>query len=137
MKSVLLIGLGRFGRHMAQKLRDLGHEVLAVDKDEERVNAALAYVTNAQIGDSTNPQFIGSLGVRNFDLWRGWPSETASRALWKPPHCSRNMVLPLCSPGPPGRPCQVPPAQRCGRDRLPGKADGQLGGGALQQRPHL
>ena len=68
MKSVLLIGLGRFGRHMAQKLRDLGHEVLAVDKDEERVNAALAYVTNAQIGDSTNPQFIGSLGVRNFDL---------------------------------------------------------------------
>ena len=32
MKSVLLIGLGRFGRHMAQKLRDLGHEVLAVDK---------------------------------------------------------------------------------------------------------
>ena len=68
MKSVLLIGLGRFGRHMAQKLRDLGPEVLSVDKDEERVNAALAYVTNAQIGDSTNPQFIGSLGVRNFDL---------------------------------------------------------------------
>ena len=68
MKSVLLIGLGRFGRHMAQKLRDLGHEVLAVDQDEERVNAALPYVTNAQIGDSTNPQFIGSLGVRNFDL---------------------------------------------------------------------
>ena len=56
------------GRHMAQKLRDLGHEVLAVDKDEERVNAALSYVTNAQIGDSTNAQFIGSLGVRNFDL---------------------------------------------------------------------
>ena len=50
MKSVLLIGLGRFGRHMAQKLQDLGHEVLAVDKDEERVNAALSYVTNAQIG---------------------------------------------------------------------------------------
>ena len=68
MKSVLLIGLGRFGRHMAQKLRDLGHEVLAVDKDEERINAALSYVTNAQIGDSTNAQFIGSLGVRNFDL---------------------------------------------------------------------
>ena len=63
MKSVLLIGLGRFGRHMAQKLQELHHEV-----DEERVNAALAYVTNAQIGDSTNPQFIGSLGVRNFDL---------------------------------------------------------------------
>ena len=44
MKSVLLIGPGRFGRHMAQKLRDLGHEVLAVDKDEERVNAALPFM---------------------------------------------------------------------------------------------
>lgn len=68
MKSVLLIGLGRFGRHMAQKLRDLHHEVLAVDRDERRINDALPYVTNAQIGDSTNEQFIASLGVRNFDL---------------------------------------------------------------------
>ncbi len=68
MKSVLLIGLGRFGRHMAQKLRDLRHEVLAVDTDEGRINAALPYVTHAQIGDSTSEPFIASLGVRNFDL---------------------------------------------------------------------
>lgn len=68
MKSVLLIGLGRFGRHMAQKLRELHHEVLAIDKEEQRVNDALPYVTNAQIGDATNEQFIASLGVRNFDL---------------------------------------------------------------------
>lgn len=68
MKSVLLIGLGRFGRHMAQKLQDLGHEVLAVDKDEERVNAALSFVTAAQIGDSRREKFITSLGVRNFDI---------------------------------------------------------------------
>ena len=68
MKSILLIGLGRFGRHMAQKLRELHHEVLAVDKDEQRVNDVLDLVTNAQIGDATNPQFIASLGVRNFDL---------------------------------------------------------------------
>lgn len=68
MKSVLLIGLGRFGRHMAMKLRELHHEVLAIDSDEQRVNDALEFVTNAQIGDSTNEQFIASLGVRNFDL---------------------------------------------------------------------
>ena len=68
MKSILLIGLGRFGRHMAQKLRELHHEVLAVDKSEERVNDALPFVTNAQIGDGTNEAFIASLGVRNFDL---------------------------------------------------------------------
>ena len=68
MKSVLLIGLGRFGRHMAQRLHDLHHEVLAVDMNEDRVNAALPYVTNAQIGDATNEQFVASLGVSNFDL---------------------------------------------------------------------
>lgn len=68
MKLVLLIGLGRFGRHMAQKLKDLHHEVLAVDKSEDRVNAVLSYVTNAQIGDTTSEAFIASLGVRNFDL---------------------------------------------------------------------
>ena len=67
MKSVLLIGLGRFGRHIAQKLGDLGHQVLAVDSDEARVNDVLPWVTNAQIGDSTNPEFLSGLGVRNFD----------------------------------------------------------------------
>ena len=68
MKSVLLIGLGRFGRHIAMKLNELNHQVLAIDSDEERVNAVLPYVTNAQIGDSTNENFIKSLGVGNFDL---------------------------------------------------------------------
>ena len=37
MKSVLLIGLGRFGKHIAIKLHELGHEVMAVDNVEERV----------------------------------------------------------------------------------------------------
>lgn len=68
MKSVLLIGLGRFGRHAAMKLNDLGHQIMAIDSDEERVNAALPYVTNAQIGDATDEDFLHSLGVRNFDL---------------------------------------------------------------------
>lgn len=68
MRSVLLIGLGRFGRHMAQKLQERDNEILAVDKDEQRVNDALPYVTNAQIGDATNEAFVSSLGVRNFDL---------------------------------------------------------------------
>lgn len=68
MKTVLLIGLGRFGRHIAMKLNELHHQVMAVDKNEERVEALLPYVTNAQIGDSTNEEFLKSLGVRNFDL---------------------------------------------------------------------
>ena len=65
MKNVLLIGLGRFGRHMAMDLNRLGHQVMAVDLNEERINDILPYVTNAQIGDSTNEQFIRSLGVNN------------------------------------------------------------------------
>lgn len=68
MKSILLIGLGRFGRHVAMHLNHLGHEVMAVDHVEERVEAALPYVTNAQIGDSTKKDFLKSLGIRNFDV---------------------------------------------------------------------
>ena len=67
MKTVLLIGLGRFGRHIAMKLNDLNHEVMAVDRNEERVNEMLPYVTAAQIGDSTSEQFLSSLGIHSYD----------------------------------------------------------------------
>lgn len=68
MKSILLIGLGRFGKHVAMKLHSLGHQIMAVDDDEERVNEILPYVTNALIGDSTSETFLSSLGVSNFDV---------------------------------------------------------------------
>ena len=68
MKSILLIGLGRFGRHIAMKLNELNHEVMAIDKNEKRVDAVLDYVTNSQIGDSTNAFFLESLGVENYDV---------------------------------------------------------------------
>ena len=68
MKNILLIGLGRFGRHIALQLNKLGHEVMAVDSNEERVNKILPIVTNAQIGDSTNTKFLKSLGIGNFDV---------------------------------------------------------------------
>lgn len=68
MKSILLIGLGRFGRHVAMKLDEFNHQIMAVDSQEKRVNAALPYVTNAQIGDSTNADFMESLGVSNYDV---------------------------------------------------------------------
>ena len=68
MKSILLIGLGRFGKHVAMKLHTLGHQVMAVDDDEERIDDILPYVTNAMIGDSTSPKFLASLGVSNFDV---------------------------------------------------------------------
>ena len=63
MKNILLIGAGRFGRHMAEQLTQLGHQVMAVDINEERINDLLPFVTNAQIGDSTSEDFLRSLGV--------------------------------------------------------------------------
>ena len=68
MKSVLLIGLGRYGQHVVKKLNEIGHYVMAVDKNEEKVNAILPYVTNAVIGDSTNEDFLRSLGIENYDV---------------------------------------------------------------------
>ncbi len=68
MKNILLIGVGRFGRHIAAQLAQLGHQVMAVDTDEERINEVMPFVTNAQIGDSTNAAFLRSLGVGNFDV---------------------------------------------------------------------
>ncbi|MDO4488531.1 MAG: TrkA family potassium uptake protein [Eubacteriales bacterium] len=68
MKSFLVIGLGRFGRHLCMRLNELDNEIMAVDTDENRVNAVLPYVTNAQIGDCTNEEFLRSLGVDNYDI---------------------------------------------------------------------
>ena len=68
MKSILLIGLGRVGKLIAKKLNLVNHEVMAVDNCEELINDVLPFVTNAQIGDSTNKEFLSSLGVSNYDV---------------------------------------------------------------------
>ncbi len=68
MKSILLIGLGLFGKHIAVELNQLGHEVMAVDESEDKVNDVMPYVTNAQIGNSTDVEFLKSLGIKNFDV---------------------------------------------------------------------
>ncbi|MBO4988684.1 MAG: TrkA family potassium uptake protein [Lachnospiraceae bacterium] len=68
MKSILLIGLGRFGKHIALQLNQLGHQVMGVDHNEERVDDAMDILTNAQIGDSTNEEFLRSLGIDNYDV---------------------------------------------------------------------
>ena len=68
MKNILLIGAGHFGRHIAMQLSQLGHQVMAVDTDETRINDVLPFVTKAQICDSTNAEFLRTLGIRNFDV---------------------------------------------------------------------
>lgn len=68
MKSILVIGLGRFGRHLAAKFADVRDEVMVVDIEEEKVNAVAPLVTSAQIGDCTDERVMETLGVRNFDI---------------------------------------------------------------------
>lgn len=68
MKNILLIGMGRFGKTMAAELDKLGHQVMAVDNREKCINECIDFVTNAQIGDSTNPEFLKSLGIDNYDV---------------------------------------------------------------------
>ncbi len=67
-KSILLVGVGNFGKHIARKFHELGHDVMAVDQDEERINDVITLVTSAQIGDSTNEDFLRTLGVDNYEV---------------------------------------------------------------------
>mgnify|MGYP002732344451 CR=1 FL=1 len=66
-KQYLVLGLGRFGESLAKSLCKQGHEVLAVDEDEQLVNDIAPYVTQAVSLDATDEAALESLGVRNFD----------------------------------------------------------------------
>lgn len=68
MRSMLVIGLGHFGRHLSVKLAEMGNEVMVVDKNEEMVNKIAPYVTQAQIGDCMETTVLRALGVGNFDI---------------------------------------------------------------------
>ncbi len=68
MKSILIIGLGRFGTHLCQDLSNLDNEIMIVDQDEEKLEDLLPHVVSAKIGDCTNEKVLKSLGVGNFDI---------------------------------------------------------------------
>ena len=67
-KSVLVIGLGRFGKYITRKFNELGDEVMAIDTDEEKVHDIMPYVVNAKIANCSREETLRSLGVGNFDL---------------------------------------------------------------------
>lgn len=68
MKSFLVIGLGRFGSYLAKNLAALGNEVMAIDRDEEKVLQITPFVTAAQVGDCQEEGAMEHLGVTNFDV---------------------------------------------------------------------
>lgn len=68
MKSILVIGIGRFGKHLCQDLVANGNDVMAVDEKEENLEEILPIVTSAKIGDCTKEEVLRSFGVSNFDI---------------------------------------------------------------------
>ncbi len=68
MKSMLVIGLGRFGQHLASNLLDLENDVMIIDVDEKKLEGLVPYATSSKIGDCTNPEVLRSLGIGNFDV---------------------------------------------------------------------
>jgi len=68
MKQFVVIGLGRFGSSVATTLAENGYDVLAIDKDPERVQALANVVTHAVEADATDEEALKTLGVRNFDV---------------------------------------------------------------------
>ena len=68
MKNYVVIGCGRFGSSVAKTLYSLGHEVLAIDKNEEKVQNIAEQVTHAVEADCTDENVLRSLGIRNFDV---------------------------------------------------------------------
>lgn len=67
MKSILIIGMGRFGHHLAQDFLDNGHDVMIIDENEEAIEDMVPYATSTKIGDCTKEEVLKSLGIRNFD----------------------------------------------------------------------
>jgi trk system potassium uptake protein TrkA len=68
MKQFVIIGIGRFGKAVAERLYDLGEEVLAIDTDEDAIQRISEKVTHAVTADATDENVLKSLGVRNFDV---------------------------------------------------------------------
>lgn len=83
MKSILLIGAGQFGVHLAKKLNELGHEIMAVDSQEERVDRILPYCTSAQIGDASSAEFWKRWALR-ITTFASLPSAIIFRIRWRP-----------------------------------------------------
>ena len=67
MKSILIIGMGRFGHHLAKNFLDNGHDVMIIDEKEEAIEDMVPYATSSKIGDCTKEEVLKTIGVRNFD----------------------------------------------------------------------
>ncbi len=68
MQSILVIGVGRFGKHLAKQMQDLGNDIVILDKDEQKIEKLISVFPDAFIGDSKDEGVLRSLGINNFDI---------------------------------------------------------------------
>lgn len=68
MKSVLVIGMGRFGQQLSERMQELGNDVMIVDRNPEIVDEIAHKFTDSHIGDCCHEAVLNSLGVNNFDI---------------------------------------------------------------------
>ncbi|MEG0036207.1 MAG: TrkA family potassium uptake protein, partial [Oscillospiraceae bacterium] len=68
MKSILVIGMGRFGRQFSERMQELGNDVMVVDKDPELIDEIAPKFADSHIGDCCNEAVLSSLGINNFDI---------------------------------------------------------------------
>ena len=136
MKNILLVGVGRFGRHIAVQLTQLGHQVMAVDTSEDRINDVLPFVTNAQIGDSTNADFLRTLGIGNYDVCivtisGNFQNSLETTSLLKELGAKCVVSSSLTSSG------EIFTSQWSRSCGLPGKASGKVGCDSIQLQSYL
>jgi len=67
MKSILIIGLGRFGHHLCKNMAKYDNQIMIVDKDERKTEDLLEYASVARVGDCTDERVLMSFGIGNFD----------------------------------------------------------------------
>lgn len=68
MKSVLVIGMGRFGTYLALRLAELGNQVMIADKSEDTINRLSHHFVDAIIGDCSREEVLAEIGINNFDI---------------------------------------------------------------------
>lgn len=137
MKSVLIIGMGRTGRHLASKMQELGNDVMIVDKNPAIIEALSGRFTDSNICDCTNDAIIKALGVDNFDICFVTIGEDFQASLVVTSLLKQFGARMIVSKAKQDIQADLLAQNRCRRDRLSGARDLRKARRALQRRQHL
>lgn len=120
MKSILVIGVGKFGHHLVNKLLELDNEVMIIDSNEDHIRDMFTKVNSARVGDCTNVEVLKSLGIRNFDVIIVCIAEDFQNSLEVTNLVKRAGRQTCYQYGKPRYSGEVPVEKRCGRGTVSG-----------------